>query len=200
MESEVNQNGGQLELNKEQQNSIKITDDLLTSLGYYITENYQEKKDFAFVAADEIEYYQNCKVISTQEICFSKRAQIFDSVDSFPKYLSALKSWCGKEANSKHLPHFWVQLSNKQLAKLLRSYFSADGYVDENTVKCITKSKQLASDILYSLLRFGIVAFVKKKANFTSNTDYRKAYWEITISGKFIKTFKRDWIYSKVKK
>jgi excinuclease ABC subunit B len=45
---------------------------------------------------------------------------------------------------------------------------------------------------LYSLLRFGIVAFVKKKTNFTSNINYREAYWEITISGKFVKTFQKE--------
>ena len=56
------------------------------------------------------------------------------------------------------MPSIIFSLSNNQIAQYLKAYYEGDGGVDGHQICATTKSKDLASDLAYLLLRFGIVA------------------------------------------
>ena len=97
----------------------------------------------------------------------------------------ALHELCGGNAREKQLPPFWSQLSQVNLAHLLRAYFDGDGFVEHASAVCaMTASSQLASDLAYALLRFGIWAHISKRWKRATNTDHiGDWYYLITISG-----------------
>lgn len=173
--------------------NIPITDDFLRLLGYYIAEGHSEKEYFLLCSGNEEIISDFAMTLSKLEIHMSKRPETYDFVGYSTFYSTLLKNWCGKDSGSKHLPDFWMQLSNKQLANLLRAYFSGDGGVNQNSVSCTTKSKQLASDIAYSLLRFGIVTRTRKRMMCLPGKSIRMPYFEIGISGrKYLKIFQSE--------
>lgn len=61
-------------------------------------------------------------------------------------------------AHDKRVPEFVHNLSNRQIASLLRGYFSADGSVKNFEVSCSSQSLDLLNDIQTLLLRFGIIS------------------------------------------
>lgn len=92
----------------------------------------------------------------------------------------------GKSGN-KRIPPILFNLSNPQIAHYLSAYFEGDGTVDDHgRVLATTKSKELASDLAYLLLRFGIVARLKPKFKRATNTMGHKGdtYYQLTVSGK----------------
>ncbi len=167
-----------------------ITDDFLRLLGYYIAEGHGEKGYFILSSTEEQIITDFQSTLQGLKIRSYKRPETCDYSCYSAFYSSLFKVWCGKDSGSKHLPDFWMQLSNKQLANLLMAYFSGDGCVNESTVSCTTKSRQLASDIAYSLLRFGIVSRTRKRMVRLPDKHQKLPYWEIVISGqKFLRKF-----------
>ncbi len=80
-------------------------------------------------------------------------------------------------AKEKRLPEMSFILDGKSKANLLKGYFSGDGsvYKDERNkykIEACTISEELASDLLYLLLDFGIIARVYTK----EVKDYQDAY------------------------
>jgi excinuclease ABC subunit B len=73
---------------------------------------------------------------------------------------------------SATLPDFWTNLANADLAVLLRPYFDR---VDERIAIATVASRQMASDLCYALLRFGIVGQINDEG------PDGGAYYEITI-------------------
>jgi len=90
-----------------------------------------------------------------------------------------LTAWCGREARSKRLPPFWPELSNAQLAQVLRAYFTVRGKVERDAVVTATASPQLACDLAYALLRFGIVARMRRRPSARPG----RASWTVRVSG-----------------
>ncbi|HII53403.1 TPA: AAA family ATPase, partial [Candidatus Micrarchaeota archaeon] len=81
-------------------------------------------------------------------------------------------------AERKKAPVAVFSLDRLRLAAFLRGYFSGDGTVYENqkgigTVEACTASKTLASQLLYLLLYFGIVATVREKMEWSGALMYR---------------------------
>ena len=90
-----------------------------------------------------------------------------------------------RESGSKRVPTFIFSCSREIVAEYLKAYFEGDGSVEHHAVCATTKSRGLANDTAYLLLRFGINARVhahwKRAANSSHQGDY---YYRITISGK----------------
>lgn len=88
-------------------------------------------------------------------------------------------------SGKKSAPPLLFSLSNKQVAYYLSAYFEGDGGVEKDQVCATTKSPQLASDLAYLLLRFGIIARIHSKQKYASNTLNRTkdTYYQITVSG-----------------
>lgn len=92
----------------------------------------------------------------------------------------------GGKSGEKRIPPVVFSLSNKQISFYLRAYYEGDGGVEDHEVTATTKSKDLASDLAYILLRFGIIARIHPKQKAATNTKMRtkKTYYQISISGK----------------
>jgi len=78
-------------------------------------------------------------------------------------------------SNKKRIPSLVFTLPRKKMAAFLKAYFEGDGYL-ANYVEAVTKSQQLANDLLYILLYFEIVASVREKI-----VD-GETYYAVTIS------------------
>lgn len=101
----------------------------------------------------------------------------------FTKQIAAMGA--GGRSGEKRVPGQIFSLSNKQVALYLSAYYEGDGGVDGHQVCATTKSKDLASDLAYLLLRFGIVARLRSKFKRATNTkDGGDIYYQVTISGK----------------
>jgi len=89
------------------------------------------------------------------------------------------------KAEDKKVPNIIFDSSLSQMSSFLKAYFEGDGTVDKHEITATTKSKDLASDLLYLLSFFGIIArtrTLKKRA--TNVTGSRKrTYYNVIISG-----------------
>ena len=109
---------------------------------------------------------------------------------SFAKLCNSL-GVCGK-SGEKRVPPLVFSLPNDQVAVYLRSYYEGDGGVDGQQVTASTKSKDLASDLAYLLLRFGIIARIHPGQKSATNTKLKtkRTYYRVSISGQeFLRSF-----------
>ncbi|MBI4447865.1 Flp pilus assembly complex ATPase component TadA [Candidatus Woesearchaeota archaeon] len=61
-------------------------------------------------------------------------------------------------SNTKKFPNFIFSLSNRQIAEVLKGYFSADGTVKKNEVCCCSQSRSLLEGVQTLLLRLDILS------------------------------------------
>ena len=103
---------------------------------------------------------------------------------SFAKFFNSLGG-CGK-SGEKRIPPIVFSLSNNQISDYLQAYFEGDGCVENRSVSATTKSKELASDLGYLLLRFGIIARIHPRQKSAVNTvkKTKNIYYQIAISGR----------------
>ncbi|MDB5264670.1 MAG: UvrB, excinuclease subunit excinuclease subunit [Parcubacteria group bacterium] len=161
-----------------------ITPSFLRLLGFYIGEGHATGKYLTISSGDEEIVEDVRKEVTLRGMTFSHRPGTYDYQINSLLWHDVLAEWCGSHSQTKQLPPFWNELSNAQLAQLLSAYFSADGGVDKNIVSASTVSKKLASELLYALLRFGIVARLKRKMVKVPGKTFRNEVWKISISGK----------------
>jgi len=104
--------------------------------------------------------------------------------NSFAEFFNSLGG-CGN-SGEKRIPPIVFSLSNEQIAHYLRAYFEGDGCVENRSVSATTKSKELASDLGYLFLRFGIIARIHSRQKSAVNTvkKTKNIYYQIAISGK----------------
>lgn len=89
------------------------------------------------------------------------------------------------KAGSKKIPPLIMASRPGYLAEFLKGYFEGDGGVEQNCVSATTKSKELASQLCYMLLRFGIIARVHPHWTRATNSRHKgDTYYRISISGK----------------
>lgn len=90
-------------------------------------------------------------------------------------------------SSTKRIPAWVFELPEKQIASVLKGYFSGDGTVSKGNVKVDTRSKKLADDIRVLLLRLGIIS---SKRSFLSSGGYskkKKPMYRILISSNLYK-------------
>ena len=162
---------------------LQLSDAVLRFIGYYLGEGYAHQRGIA-LSSNDPEVIQDF----TETVCaLSLRCRhvptTYDYFIASTLWSRLFARWCGHGVRSKRLPLFWSQLSNGQLAQLLRAYFSADGGVAHDDVTCTTASRALASEICYALLRFGIVARMRERWMKVPGRNDRRPYWYVRISG-----------------
>lgn len=103
--------------------------------------------------------------------------------ETFVELLRIIGS-AGKSAEKK-IPNIVFSAPIQKAAGFLRAYFEGDGSVEKHAITAMTKSKQLASDILYLLYRFGVIARVATRKKSATNTKEKRVgtYYAINISG-----------------
>ena len=165
---------------------LALTPEFLRLIGYYIAEGNCQAKSGFFILANRNEGIRNRIEQALRElgVAFTVRPSSDYQVSSLP-LATILGDHCGKDAFSKKLPDFWPQLSNELLGHLLQAYFDGDGTVDRaNALTATTASKQLASDLAYALLRFGIWARIGKTWKRATNSKHAgNWYYKVTVSG-----------------
>src|SRR6476469_1810301 len=115
------------------------------------------------------------------------------------KHKNPLRLWLeelglmGKNAHQKTVPEIVFKLERSQVALFLNRLFSTDGWATvlssgQSQLGYCSVSEGLARHVQHLLLRFGIIAALKKRSVKYKNT--RKPAWQIDITdAKSIKTF-----------
>ncbi|MBC6471978.1 MAG: replicative DNA helicase [Hormoscilla sp. GM102CHS1] len=122
-----------------------------------------------------------------------------NSKNTLTLWLQELGLW-GKKAHTKTVPPVVFKLKRSQLALFLNRLFSTDGWATvyasgQSQVGSATASEELARQIQHLLLRFGIIAALKKRSfnykdprawqlNITDSESIRTFICEIGIFGK----------------
>ncbi len=194
-------------------NRYFLSSQFLRLLGYYIAEGHCEVKSrFFTISSNEAEVINDLECILTN-LGLSYNHRNYDYSVASKLHTILLSKMLGSNSREKKLPLFWLNLSDNQLAELLRAYFEGDGGVwSQCGIMAPTASKRLASDLGYALQRFGIWTRTYKVWQRAYNTDHKgDYYWYVNISGKenlqkflkyigFVSTRKQDALVQVVKK
>ncbi len=147
---------------------IKVDDELMKIIGFYIAEGFSRKKSTGKG------YYQVDFAIYEDELREEVKKAIFNKFGLKPSsvggqqrltyssrlfyefFVDVLKT--GKNAYSKRIPSMFLNLPKEKLAQLISAYYEGDGSVSEGDlrVSCDTVSKGLIYDMEFVLSRFGI--------------------------------------------
>jgi intein/homing endonuclease len=174
-----------------------ISKEFLELVGIYIAEGYCLNDNSFRISCSEKEIQkklnENIKKIGLNYFWVKKRGKNVDVGVSSSIFTKVLKGiGVGDLSGNKRLPYFFLNLSDENLAILLRAYYDGDGGVDieKNTkqkkfkISSMTKSKKLASDICIAMYRYGILARCKKRWMRALNTEHKgNWYYRVAISG-----------------
>lgn len=162
---------------------INIDEEMCRLFGYFIAEGHASNGYIVISSADS-------EIISDFSSALSKLGlHVFHRKDSYDYQASStiianvFKNLFGSHAQNKKLPSFWTQLSNQNLAEMLKAYFSADGGVDGVQITCTSASEELISQLSLALLRFGITTRLSERLVKVPNKEVRNTFWKLTVSG-----------------
>lgn len=170
----------------------KISDEYLTLLGLITSEGHigknrvsisnTEKCILSLIATCSNTLKLNISPIYNYPLKSQVRGYYFRSKE-FLK--NVVEVGAGGLSDQKRVPGFIFSLSNIKASQYLKAYFEGDGGVENHEISATTKSKSLASDLSYLLLRFGIIARTKEKAKSATNTKAKtkREYYKVSISG-----------------
>ena len=168
---------------------IPISNELLELFGYYLAEGNSFPKSGYFQIGKLDSFLQERikKLLNKLGLHWTLNKKGETIYFGSKIHAILLYKLMGKKALTKRLPDFWPNLSQNQLAILLRAYFDGNGdaFPAEAKVSATTISKKLACDLGYALLRFGIWSkLYKSRKKYKSPYNYLPVVWEIVISGK----------------
>lgn len=167
-----------------------ITTELLQFIGLYIAEGHSTF--YLLLSVHELELKNKLYgILDKLSLSYKERTYNPGDITVYNKlWADFIGNLCGHNSYEKKLPEWCFQLDNSQLGILLSAYYSGDGGVQHGEVVTVTASKALASDLMYVLLRFGIVARMSEKRKRASKDADYGLYYEIRISGqKDLETF-----------
>ncbi len=167
-------------------NNLLINQELLNLIGIYIAKGHSEDR-YLLISAHEKEM-KDLLIKWLSKLSIEYKDRNFNPGDfqiSHSVLARVLSFWCGHDSRSKRLPQWFLDLDNNQLATMLSSYMSGDGSVTDNEISITTASNQLASELSYAFLRYGIHARIRTKFKAATNTveKIKRTYYEVIISG-----------------
>jgi len=123
----------------------------------------------------------------------SNTEEIYTFSKSLLDYFSVFFSEILCKSNKKDLPQRIQKSPDVILSEFIKALFDCDAHVNvkKKQIEYTTTSRELAENIQISLLRFGIVAFLKIKEKHATNTKEKrkiKAY-ELIFSGEFLRNY-----------
>jgi|GEM_PF-24645 len=163
---------------------IKIDEDFCTFLGFWVAEGSFTNKGEVRLSLNENEAPDIQKLVERlfgKSLLYRKKdtkgCDIYICSTVLGKFLKNILSLKGG-ARFKNAPEIIFNLDKSRMAAFLRGYFSGDGSVYSNqhgvpTVEGSTVSGELADDLAYLLLHFGIVAKLYQKINDAGNIAHR---------------------------
>lgn len=155
---------------------IPVSKDLMRFLGYWVSEGmYGEGlKLFSLDVQVRQEIYQIVKRILGLEVRYHKQDRTRMDINSRAlemvfRHVLGLEGGAGR----KKIPSLVLEQPNELLVEFLKAYYTGDGYA-RNYVEAVTKSGELAHQLLYALSRLGIVAQMTPKI--VGKETYHRVY------------------------
>ncbi len=162
---------------------LPLTKEMMRLLGYIASEGRIQNTCVKISNKNEeiLTDIYNCAKIFNPKL--NKRRSKSELVIYSKLFVKILKS-LGLYGNSekKRAPWILFHVNEILLSEYFRAYYEGDGCVEKRCITATTKSKNLANDHLYHLLRLGIIGRIEVKK--LKNTKYRSIYYQITISGR----------------
>ena len=166
---------------------VKIDEDLSTFLGLWVAEGSYNREDTVRISVSSEEFASVaalCRKLFGHVSVYNKGGGTDIYIGSRPLYVF-MHNILGLKggASNKSVPEIAFSMGKENLAALLRGYFSGDGSIYKNQhgthmVEAGTASRTLADEVLYLLLRFGIVGTVYGKKEWTG-----KPFWRVYFNG-----------------
>jgi excinuclease ABC subunit B len=163
---------------------LPVSDDLLTVLGLMLAEGHCQQGYSIFACYDpEVRrafFDAAARLGIPTAVRPSSDVQISSAL-----WTELFRQLVGAKSRDKHLPDFWPDLSDAQLAVFLRAYFEGDGGVERPQVCVTTASRRLASDLGYALTRLGFWPRLRRRWKRATNSAHAGAwYHSIALSGR----------------
>ncbi len=161
---------------------IDITPEFLIFLGMFVSEGCLSDK-YVIITNENRKIQENCIAFANKlgiNYCIRDKLNIqYSSI-----ILRNLMQSFGKGAYNKKFTDFIYNLSNDNLAIVLRSAYDGDGWVEDGGIYYCSASKELIYDIRNLLLRFGITSRIRIK-KIGPNAKYAgNIYYQLNITGK----------------
>jgi len=163
---------------------LRLTESTLALLGYYIAEGNAQERYIVISNHHPLIRRRIEAALNKLGLPFTIRPSSDYQISSLA-LRTLLTKLCGRRAAEKHLPEFWLRLSDSDLGSLLRAYFDGDGTVGYGgEVIATTASRDLADDLAYALKRFGIHARLRNAVKRATNTNHAGGlYFAVVVSG-----------------
>lgn len=175
---------------------LKITNEFLRLLGYYISEgslNLGKKSNRISL------YSKNRKILDDMENCINKvigtkpKRRIVYGFGSSTELsfnhkiiFEFLKNYCGTGSKNRKIPDFIFGLSKKRIGQFLSALYDGDGCFSKNYFGYFTISKELANDVTQLLLVYNIVATIKQRKR-RETKDYEILFYKGYEKNNFLK-------------
>jgi intein/homing endonuclease len=162
--------------------SQPLDDDWLAFVGLFVAEGHVADR-YAIITPGA-ELLDRVRTLASEVGIFTTERGPHDLGIPSHVVADALREMCGSRAGEKHLPPFWADLDDHRLGRLLAGYFEGDGWVETHSVCATTKSRRLANELAYALLRFGIVARLSQTHKRATGTSHAGGdYWQVSVRG-----------------
>ncbi len=172
--------------------SVGINKDLLILLGLTTSEGHIEN-DFVTISntdQDILKIIEDCTKLLNYKISPSYNYPLRTQINGFHirshKFADFVNNiGGGGVSGEKRVPSFIFSLSNQQISYYLKAYFEGDGGTESHAITATTKSRCLASDLAYLLIRFGIIARISEEKKAATNTidKIKRKYYRVSVSG-----------------
>jgi len=168
---------GSIPKNRDIPKAVVVDKSLLYLFGFYIAEGHIDKKRTRVVWTfnkNEIDYINDVKSIckkkfnidiKTTQTNDSEAINLIANSSILAKFFIKI---LGTGSKNKKIGAF-IFLHKKRLIPLIRGYFYGDGCIRSDFARCETVSRNLAYEIQFCLLKFGIFSSITKAKNKIDN-------------------------------
>ncbi|MFH1895214.1 MAG: LAGLIDADG family homing endonuclease [archaeon] len=116
---------------------------------------------------------------------YMKGKDVFINSVELLTYLREIFRMKTTNARNKEIPEEIMKAPLRVIKPFLAKFFSGDGTFYRNSVELACSNKKMASQLVYLLLHFGIVARIKEKWD----PQTKWTYYRIFVQGEFLKDF-----------
>lgn len=172
-----------------------ITPDLAELLGWYVAEGSHSRNDAhrIVLSLGHHEREEIARVSDFMKHSFGEypkrydRATAVDLTYNHGEFTTIFSSF-GHNAQTKHLPYWFLRLPEAKQARFLKGLFDGDGHLSKYGISFCTASAQLAFQLRLMLFRLGILHALAERHMQEGNIGGRiihsnGPYYFITISG-----------------
>jgi len=129
--------------------------------------------------------------LRTHRITYDRTPAVRVNSWSLAEYLKAIGYNVGRRARHKDVPNFILRSDDECVRAFLRAFCEGESDISDEEISINTSSENIANKLAYLLLRFGIVARIRKRE--ISVNGENRIYYRIVVSGgEFVKKFREE--------